>query len=211
MTDTTIPQRAVRATDTPTNDAPLPLPPMPDTDPHAGGQPTERNVPEAALDAPTHDDMPAFDDHVAEPDPYAKIEVADRPQNFVREPFGEPRLKLQAPARRGYRRYWFNDEPGRIQRALGAGYSFVKVNGRNTRNVVGRAKNGSAQVAYLMEIPEDWFLQDVRRQQAKVDEIDDAIRGGTINEKGGTATKDGDNRYVPKDGIRYDPRASRDG
>jgi hypothetical protein len=153
--------------------------------------------------------MPVFDDHVAEPDPYAKIDTAERPANFVREPFGEPRLKLQAPARKGYRRYWFNDEPGRIQRALAAGYSFVKVNGRNTRNVVGRSKNGSAQVAYLMEIPEDWFLQDVRRQQAKVDEIDAAIRGGKLNaERGATA---GDERYVPKDGIRYDARASRDG
>lgn len=210
MTETTIPQRAVRASDQ-APDAPLPLPPMPEDDPHAGAQMSERNVPEVALDSTTHDDMPAFDDHVAEPDPYAKIEAVDRPPNFVREPFGEPRLKLQAPARPGYRRYWFNDEPGRIQRALGAGYSFVKVNGRNTRNVVGRSKNGSAQVAYLMEIPEGWFLQDVRRQQAKVDEIDTAIRGGSLGAQKGELAKDGDNRYVPKDGIRYDPRASRDG
>lgn len=211
-TNPTIPQRAVRGPDA--IDAPVPLPPMPDHDPHAGAQTTDRTVPQAALDAPTHDDMPAnalpaFEDHVAEPDPYANVDTADRPAGFVREPFGEPRLKLQAPARLGYRRYWFNDEPGRIGRALQAGYSFVKLNGRNTRNVVGRAKNGSAQVAYLMEIPNEWFVQDVRSQQAKVDEIDAAIRGGKLGAERGAIA--GDERYIPKDGIRYDTKASRDG
>jgi hypothetical protein len=126
----------------------------------------------------------------------------------VRQPFGEPRLKLQAPARPGYRRYWFNDEPGRIQRALAAGYSFVKVNGRNTRNVVGRSKTGGAQVAYLMEIPQEWFAKDVAAQQRRVDEIDNAIRGGELGAKPGERTAEGDNRYIPKEGIRYNPRGA---
>lgn len=209
MTDaqTSVPQRATKAADA--------MPPLPTSDPHDGRveaaktktQAMPKDIGEASIfDDTQTDDAIVVDDHVSEPDRYADVE--GRKGEFVRQPFGEPRLKLQAPARAGYRRYWFNDDVGRIQRALDAGYSFVKVNGRNTRNVVGRAKTGGAQVAYLMEIPEAWFVQDVRMNQAKVDEIDAAIKGGSINKEGGTAPKDGDNRYVPKEGIRYEPRSA---
>lgn len=123
----------------------------------------------------------------------------ERPADFVRQPFGAQHQKLLAPARPGFRRYWFNDEPGRVQRALGAGYAHVKTDGRNTSKVVGRNGDNTAKVAYLMEIPQRWFDEDVAAQQAKIDEIDAAIKGGEV------ARKSGDNRYVPKDGIRYDP------
>jgi hypothetical protein len=177
------------------------LPALPDHDPHEGA-PADTAAPRPA--APRSVTEIPVDQHIDVPDPYEGVESAR--QGFVREPFGEPHLKLQAPARAGFRRYWFNDEPGRVQRALAAGYSFVKVNGRNTRNVVGRARNGQAQVAYLMEIPQAWFEQDMARQQAKVDEIDAAIKGGHIGAKQGELTKDGDNRYVPKEGITYEPK-----
>lgn len=175
----------------------------------AAGEQATRVEETSLLDTSTEDDAVVTNDHIDVDDPYAELEA--RRGEFRREPFGEPRLKLQAPARAGYRRYWFNDDiPGRIERALKAGYSFVKVNGENKRSVVGRAKTGGAQIAYLMEIPQDWFIQDVRLAQQKVDEIDAAIKGGNINEKGGTATN-GDNRYVPKEGISYEPRrAARD-
>lgn len=191
--DATMPQRATRP-------EAEPMPALPTHDAFEGA------ATQARPDETAQDDMP-LTDHVDGPDPYADTQPRT---DHVRQPFGEPHLKLQAPARPGYRRYWFNDEPGRIDRALKAGYSLVKVGGRNTRSVVGRAKNGGAQVAYLMEIPQAWFEQDMAAQQARVDEIDAAIKGGTINKDGGTATKDGDNRYIPKEGISYEPkRASR--
>lgn len=209
MTDTTqptenktIPQRATAA---------LPLPPMPEHDAYAdmtGGERAQTtqergNAADVALTAIAA----AGDDHIDQADPYKDIET-QAPGSFVRQPFGEARLKLQAPPRPGFRRYWFNDVPGRVPEALRAGYSFVKEGGRNIRNVVGRARNGNAQVAYLMEIPMDWFAQDIRRQQAKVDDIDAAIKGGQLGSEPGKLTKDGDNRYVPKDAIKYDPRRS---
>jgi hypothetical protein len=42
-----------------------------------------------------------------------------------RQPFGVLEQELAYPPRPGFRRYWFNDRPGRIRRALRAGYAHV--------------------------------------------------------------------------------------
>lgn len=120
-----------------------------------------------------------------------------RRPGFVRQPFGAVSLKLSAPKRKGYHRHWFNDVLDRLQEAKAAGYTHVCK--ENTAipmsRVVGAAKGGGPLTAYLMECPEEWFRQDYAAQQAVVDEIDAAIRGGTV------ATKEGDERYVPPRGI----------
>lgn len=161
---------------------------------------TEPTAPELQLreghdgDADTAEVEQQGDTHATE-DPDAA-----RPRDFVRQPFGAQLQKLVAPARPGYRRYWFNDEPGRVQRAMEAGYAHVKTDGRNTSRTVGRNGDGTAKVAFLMEIPQRWYEDDVAAQQAKVDEIDAAIKGGNV------ARKEDDGRYVPKDAISYEPR-----
>lgn len=180
------------------------LPPLPENDPHDGGEADTAAQRPMESTARSAQGVPV-DHHFNEGDPYAGLDDS-RPSNFVRQPFGEARLKLQAPARPGFRRYWFNDTPGRVQGALEAGYSFVKLNGRNTRNVVGRAREGGALVAYLMEVPQEWFDKDMAAQQARVDETDAAIKGGRLGATKGEMTKDGDNRYVPKEGITYEPK-----
>ena len=110
-----------------------------------------------------------------------------------RVPFGAQRQKLEAPARRGYVRRWFNDEPGRIQKARDAGYAHV-LNERQepTSYTVGVAKMGGGQTAYLMEIPEEFYAQDQAAKMAAVDEIDAQIKRGAVNGEPGT-----DGKYVP--------------
>ena len=124
----------------------------------------------------------------------------DMPEEFVRRPFGSSQEKLSAPKRPGYHRHWFNDYPGRVDRAKEAGYAHVNENNdkrRPMKRVVGTSQFGGPLTAYLMEIPYKWFEQDLAREQAKVDEIDAAIKQGKVS------TKEGDERYVPKGGIKF--------
>jgi hypothetical protein len=100
-------------------------------------------------------------------------------RDFQRKPFGGQRQKLMHPERPGYHRHWFNDEPNRINQALGAGYEHVNdEKDRPVSYVVGSAKGGGPLVAYLMEIPLLWFNEDMAAQDAAVlDRLQD-IRAG---------------------------------
>lgn len=116
----------------------------------------------------------------------------------TRKPFGSQAQKLAYAQRPGYHRRWFNDVPGRIVDAQEAGFALVV--GEDKKNVsrpVGVNEAGGALIAYLMEIPQDWYDEDMAREQAKVDEVDRAIRRGGIE---GEPGKDG--RYVPQTGIK---------
>ena len=83
----------------------------------------------------------------------------------TRQPFGVPRLKLSVPFEiPGYHLHWINDTTGRIQEALNGDYEFVDpkevgvegVDGRY-QCLVGTNEDGSAQIAYLMKIRQDWY------------------------------------------------------
>lgn len=116
------------------------------------------------------------------------------PQSRTRKPFGSMEQKLAAPERPGYRRYWFNDEPGRIIRAAEAGYSHVDgVDGQKISRVVGKLDGGHAQIAFLMEIPVEWYMEDMQRDQNEWERTMTAIKGGK--------TTGLENSYVPEQGI----------
>lgn len=119
-----------------------------------------------------------------------------RPKGFVRQPFGATTFKLTAAAREGYHRHWFNEVLDRLDQAQRAGYTFVKEEGKRVKRVVGVAKGGGPLTAYLMEIPQQWYEEDMARTQRNVDEIDAAIRGGQIGNQ--------EERYVPEKGIKID-------
>lgn len=129
------------------------------------------------------------------------IEREDGGKPFVRKPFGGDRYKLAYAQRPGYYRYWFLDDPEMIEKgrrskvteAQEAGYSHVMENGQPVTCIAGR---GGMQL-FLMEIPQEWFDEDMKRNERDADEIDAALRGGQIGRK------PGDNRYVPKDGIKF--------
>lgn len=113
-----------------------------------------------------------------------------------RKPFGAQIQKLAYEPRIGYHRHWFNDRPGRVQQALEAGYTHVKdAKGNNVSLPVGVNDSGGALVAFLMEIPEEWYKEDMAAQQAKLDQLHESIKAGSLNEQ------PGENRYIPSQGI----------
>jgi hypothetical protein len=126
------------------------------------------------------------------PEPRTR-ETADRKERI---PFGAPQQKLTAPDDDRYQYRYFNDgwarEPGRIQRALDAGYEVVE--GKEPV-AVGTNDDGSPIKGILMKIPKEIYEEDQALKQKEVDRVDQAIMGGTLEQQAG------DKRYIP-DGIK---------
>ena len=97
-----------------------------------------------------------------------------------RKGFGSFSQKLARPNRVGYHRHWFNDTPGRIQRALEAGWTHVMndVMKKNECEIVGVAAAGGVLHAYLLEIPEDWYNDDMLEQEKMNSSREELIKGG---------------------------------
>ncbi|ACI52300.1 conserved hypothetical protein [Gluconacetobacter diazotrophicus PA1 5] len=113
-----------------------------------------------------------------------------------RRPFGLREQKLAYPEREGYHRHWFNDEPGRVARAQDAGYAQVMdESGKPVSRTVGVARGGGPQIAYLMEIPAEWYREDMAAQEAGHRELMAQIREGRV--PGGPTGADRNAQYVP--------------
>ena len=119
-----------------------------------------------------------------------------------RVPFGGTRYKLQLSDadNEGFKRRrmvprWFNDQDGRIQRALSGGYKFVKPEyatslgsgaihegstdpGSRVSKIV--SKGEPVIRAYLMEISKKFWTEDQATKQKVVDKIDEDIARGQI-------------------------------
>ncbi len=118
-----------------------------------------------------------------------------------RVPFGSVRLKMQlsdADMRgfkaRGMVTHWFNATAGRLERALGGGYKFVKP--EHARSLGQSALHGgssdlsNARVskvvsrgdpiirAFLMEIPEKFYYEDQAKKELVNRKVDDALSLG---------------------------------
>lgn len=103
----------------------------------------------------------------------------DVPSEVERVPFGAFEQVLAYPQRPGYRRYWANDTPGRIQRFKSAGYGHVidDVSGEPVSRITDVA-NGRGRASYLMETPMRWYQQDMGKQAAALQRRLDDIRNG---------------------------------
>ncbi len=125
----------------------------------------------------------------------------------ARVPLGDPRPKMAAPQRLGYHRRWINDAGDRLRAAEDAGYQFVEdehevdESGRGVRRsmTVGTKEDGSPLRAFLMEIRNEFYEADQAVKQAKIDEVDAAMRRGDVR---GAQPQDQDKFYVPAEGIR---------
>jgi hypothetical protein len=124
-----------------------------------------------------------------------EVQADAGPRKSARKPFGAMTLKLAYPERKGFHRHWFNETTGRIQRAQEAGYEHVIANGKPMQKVVGTAEGGGPLNAFLMEIPQEWYDEDMAAQQREIDDKEKAIKRGELE------GQDGDNRYVPAQGI----------
>jgi hypothetical protein len=69
----------------------------------------------------------------------------------------------------------------RIVQTLEGGYTHVT--DKNNKKVMRRggiAEDGSALNAYLSEIPQAWYDEDMAAQQAEVDKVEEAMRRGVV-------------------------------
>lgn len=139
------------------------------------------------------------------------VKQAQKPRQR-RQSFSIPTSKLEISQQlEGYHYRWINDEPGRIAKALASGYVFAEPEevGReadrdNKVSILGGAnKDGSPLQVYLMRIPMEYYLEDQEIAQGRLDELDNAIRGGKLDRAVG------DGRYVPDGGISYKPNKQR--
>jgi hypothetical protein len=123
--------------------------------------------------------------------------ATDLPQRPARKPFGSMTLKLDYPQREGFHRHWFNDIPGRVGRAQEAGYEHVKDrDGKPVSRTVGTAEGGGALIAFLMEIPEEWYNQDMAAEQRIINDKEESMKRGVAD------GPEGEGQYVPKQGIK---------
>lgn len=122
-----------------------------------------------------------------------------------RQPFGNAEQQLAYPKRPGFRRYWFNDRPGRVRRALRAGYAHVI--DEDTQQQVSRITDkvdGRGQSSYLMELPEVLYNRDMGRQAAILERKLHDIRVGLAE------PENAEGRYVGKQGISIKRSGSAD-
>ena len=133
----------------------------------------------------------------------------------ARVPFGGVRLKMQLSKddMQGFKArkkitHWFNDDPGRIERAQGGGYNFVKPEhatslGQGALHRDGKDPESNARVsivvnrsdpvtrAYLMEISEKFYRADQATKEKVNMKVDEALA------LGGKRGSDLENEYKP--------------
>lgn len=129
--------------------------------------------------------------------PAGHLPVASAPRrDGTRIPFGKQAQRLAYPTRDGFVGYWFNDDNDRLERAIQAGWEFVRdrKTGKPVSRPVGKRGDGTpgGMLAYRMEIPKELYDQDFADAQKRVDDIMGPIAAGRHG------AKDGDNRYVPQ-------------
>lgn len=115
------------------------------------------------------------------------VEGEERAQRTKRVPVGKAN-RLVAATREGFKRRWVSAVEDRIDVFLAAGYNFVHNTGSEDKSV-SRTQDassmdsrvskqvGSGTLAYLMEIPLEYYIADQLEKQKEVDEIDQAIKG----------------------------------
>ena len=110
-----------------------------------------------------------------------KKEVTE--ERTERVPFGTPEQKWNTPSDDGYHYRVFNDnwrkEPGRVQRAIKAGYEIFDHEKSGTN--VGTNDDGTEIKGVLMRIPEKFYKEDQGRKARELDKIDEQIHGGKFD------------------------------
>jgi len=89
-----------------------------------------------------------------------------------KQPFGAFDRKLDLQPINGYKQHWFNDKPGRIERALSAGWTYVLDDGKPKTLIV----DSGGLKAYALKIPEEFWAEDVKRAEQKAKAPLDAVK-----------------------------------
>ena len=127
---------------------------------------------------------------------HCKLKHPDRLERSTRVPFGAPVKRFNPPENDGFYYRVFNDnwkkEPGRIQRAMSAGYEIVEH--ERSGETAGTNDDGSEIKGVLMRIPQELYDQDQALKQQEIDKVDEQIHRGKF--------KTGSHTYKPGGGIR---------
>lgn len=136
----------------------------------------------------------------------------------TRVPMSAPDMKLTVPAIEGFVLHWFADRPGRIPRAMAAGYTFVDPSEVKIRNFGfaedlvtsgntdlgskvsvhgGTDDAGKAERLYLMKIKQEWYDKDTALREETSDKIVASLRGGKLGSEKEALAR----RYVRTDDI----------
>ena len=119
-----------------------------------------------------------------------------------RTPIGT-RAVLSAPEKKDFKRRFVNDEPGRIQAFLDAGYRIVDEKTQMGDENVGQASQvgsvankpvGGGMNAVLMEIKDDWYQEDQDAKEAHLQEKEQ----GLLNDEHGSSP---DRNHVYGEGV----------
>lgn len=135
-----------------------------------------------------------------------RTETDREKQPRARKLFGVPSAKLAVTPIPGYHLRWINDENSQVQVAQEGGYEFVAKDetgviagvvsndgnlGDRICRLVGTKQGGGPLYAYLMKVPEEYYLE-AKAELAKIaDKKDHSIRMGTAGMQGS------DSFYVP--------------
>lgn len=125
------------------------------------------------------------------------MSIKNSPDRPKRIPLGT-RNVLTAPKRPGYVRRFVNDENDRVAQFEAAGYEVVREavevgdpkagNGSQVGSVV-RPPVGAGRSAVLMEIPEEYYLEDQKAKQDRVDAGERDMRANLNSGRDGTYGK----------------------
>lgn len=109
----------------------------------------------------------------------------------LRKPLGQAfTQKLALSERKGYHRHWFNDVAGRIDEAKTNGWSHVlDKDSKPTKRVVGVGRDNAPLMAYAMEIPELFWLEDMAARHNEANSRMDEIKRSPFRAKQGAAHK----------------------
>jgi hypothetical protein len=134
-----------------------------------------------------------------------------------RIPPGMKSLSLDYPQRPGFTRRVVCDRQGRLERFEAGGWDFVthstlygenpadrKITAREgidsrISQVVGKHKDNSPMIGYLMEIPTELYNEDQAMKMEQLDKLEAGFRQGIDPDGKGRPGSDG--RYVPSTGI----------
>jgi hypothetical protein len=129
---------------------------------------------------------------------HCKLKHPDRLERSTRVPFGTPtqRFIISKEDREKFHHHVFNDnwrkEPGRIQRALSAGYELV--DHERSGESAGTNDDGSEIKGVLMRQPIEMYDKDQVLKNKKIDKLDEQIHRGEFKTEGPT--------YSPGGGIK---------
>ena len=129
---------------------------------------------------------------------HCKLKHPDRLERSSRVPFGVPaqRFSISDEDKKKYHHHVFNDswkkEPGRIQRALAAGYELVEHD--KSGATAGTNEDGSEIKGVLMRLPIETYKADQALKNREIDKVDEQISQGRF--------KTSENTYLPGGGIK---------